>query len=255
MKTTTGKLPPSLADPKLKTTRAKVHLEALRNELDAFYKSKPYTFVPEDDVERGRYCIRVEIGPIPDNIWLIAGDLFYCLRASLDQLVFSLAQITIPYPAGTQFPILDQDIAFNKKVRKRFEGQTLGVTADAVQVIESLQPYHRRHTAAIRSHLLWRLNWMSNIDKHRRIPVHGGELLFTPHFPSSALPFVELDNDNAMVRFPARFKGQVRLDPDVSFKVVFGDLSDGIACDFGGIEQIYNFVADDVIPRFARFFA
>ncbi len=40
----------------------------------------------------------------------------------------------------------------------------------------------------------------------------------------------------------------------ISFKVVFGDMSDGISCDLDGVTDIYNFVVDSVIPRFARFF-
>src|ERR1039458_6707399 len=100
-------VPPSLVDPYLKTERAKEHLDSLRNELDAFRKSKPYSITFEDDVEHDRYRMRLKVSDTPFRIPLIAGDLFYCLRSALDQLVFSLAQLTTRDPKGTQFPILD----------------------------------------------------------------------------------------------------------------------------------------------------
>jgi len=71
--------------------------------------------------------------------------------------------------------------------------------------------------------------------------------------PLSAGPFIEREDDE-VVSIPMTFKSQMKLDPNVSCKVVFGDLSAGIECDIGGIERIYTFVADGVLPRFARFF-
>lgn len=153
---------PSLADSYLKTTRAKEHLDALEGELDAFYKSKPYSFITEDDLERDRYSVRVEVAETPPRISLIVGDLFYCLRSALDQLVWALAHLNVPYPKDTQFPIQE------KRNSKGLSGQTVGVPPDAVKIIESLQPYHSGDISAIRNHLLWRLNRLCNIDKHRR---------------------------------------------------------------------------------------
>jgi hypothetical protein len=143
-----------LADPYLKTTRAKQHVDSLRNELDAFYKSKPYSIVGEDDVEYGRYRIRMKVKDTPERIWLIAGDLFYCMRASLDQLVWVLAKLTIPYPHHTQFPILSSPDP------NRFGRYTRGIPAEAVSIIESFQPYHGGDPSAVRSHLLWQLNYV-----------------------------------------------------------------------------------------------
>jgi hypothetical protein len=240
---------PSLGDSYLKTTRAKEHLDALKGELDAFYKSTPYSFITEDDVERDRYSVRVEIAETPPRISLVVGDLFYCLRSALDQLVWALAHLNVPYPKGTQFPIQEQ------RDRKRFESQTVGVPPDAVKIIESLQPYHAGDLPAIRKHLLWRLNKMCNIDKHRRIPVHGDELFFKPEMPQSAVPLIEYDHDNARFSVPARFKDRVTLDSnDVSFFVVFGDYANGIACDIQEIQAIFDFVVDTVLPKFSGFF-
>jgi hypothetical protein len=122
-------------------------------------------------------------------------------------------------------------------------------------MIESLQPYQGRDVAAIRGHLLWRLNLMCNIDKHRRIPVHGNVTTRRfPDLPESSTPLVEFAEDNKVVSVPLHLKNQMRLGPDVSINVVFGDLTEGISCDFAGVEEIYNLVANSIIPRFSRFF-
>jgi hypothetical protein len=153
-----------LVDPYLKTARAKEHLENLRNELTAFYESKPCRLFREDDVENQLHVIRMQVTDTPDKIALIAGDIFYNLRASLDQLVWCLAKLSSVYPKNTQFPILDSPNV------SRFKRRTSGVPAKAVAIIKSLQPYNGPNRDAIRSHLLWRLDKLCNIDKHMRIP-------------------------------------------------------------------------------------
>ena len=249
--TKTRSVPPSLVDPYLKTERAKEHLETLRNELGAFDKSKPYSFTFEEDVKNSRYRIKFELKDIPFQVPLIAGDLFYCLRSALDQMVFSLAKLTTRDPHGTQFPILD---VFNKDSIRRFKQQTCGVPADARQIIESLQPYHGPNTAAVKSRLLWRLNAICNIDKHRRIPASGIAMDFNfPNAPASLRGLVEFEQDNA-VSVPLRFKSQMAFDPEVVFQVLFGDMNAGVEITFEGIERIYNFVANRVIPKFTGFF-
>jgi hypothetical protein len=238
-----------LADPFLKTTRAKEHLEALREALKLFYESNPVRFVREDDLERQVHVIKAEFAPIPDKVPLIAGDVFYCLRASLDQLVWCLARLSMPngYPKGTQFPILDEPD------NSRFEGQTRGVPAVAAAIIESLQPYHSGDDEAVKAHPLWRLNKLCNIDKHMRIPVHG--LLGRVRWLNVSPYILQGFDKNNRMEIPLDLKDKVALNPSVpEIKVVLGDHYWKIECDMEGIDAIYEFVAGNVIPRFARFF-
>ncbi len=240
---------PSLVEPYLKTKRATIHLDALRRELDVFRKSRPYAFFCKDDLKRGRYQVRIKMQDTPLDVPLILGDLLYCLRSALDQMVWQLAKLRRSYPEDTQFPILDK---WNSKTRRQFSSQLDGVPAGAVGIVKSLQPYNRVDPSA---HLLWKLNKLCNIDKHRRIPVHGDQLLF--HFPDATpevVAFLELDEEHHMFSVPLRLKSQMRFDPDVTFDVVFGDKSQGISATVADIEKIHRFVAEHVIPRFARFF-
>jgi hypothetical protein len=71
---------------------------------------------------------------------------------------------------------------------------------------------------------------------------------------SNRINLIEFD-DNAEMRIPLSCKAQMALDPRLpEFKVLFGDFYWKIECDFVGIELIYEFVTNSVIPRFTRFF-
>lgn len=240
---------PSLVNAYLKASRAKVHLDALRHEIDVFCNTQPCALFRKEDPKRGRYYLRAKLPATPDTIPLILGDLLYCLRSSLDQLTWSLAKLTLPYPEGTQFPIFAK---LDKNTRRKFKAYTTGVPLRAVKLIESLQPYHRANPSA---HLLWRLNLLCNIDKHRRIPVHGDETVFHfPGVPPHIGSHVEGDPDQQMASLPLEFKSYLEVEPVVTFNVVFGDMAKGLSCDLDGITKIYDFVANSVIPRFGRFF-
>ena len=95
---------PTLADAYLKTTRAKLHLDSLRSELDAFRKSNPCRVFRKENYTLGRYEIRVKVEETPDHIPLILGDLLYCVRSSLDQLTWSLAKLTDSISEGHAVP-------------------------------------------------------------------------------------------------------------------------------------------------------
>jgi hypothetical protein len=171
------------------------------------------------------------------------------LKQLSDQLTWSLAKLTTSYPKGTQFPIFD---VLNAKTRKRFAGDTAGVPPRALKLIESLQPYNRADPS---THLLSRLNRLGNIDKHRRIPVHGEEFIFNfPKMPRALAHAIEFDHDHNMVSVPLELKPQMELAPLAPFRVIFGDMSEGIACDFDDLESIYEFVTHTMLPRFTRFF-
>jgi hypothetical protein len=238
----------NLSDPYLKTTRAREHLENLRQELNTFYGSKPCQFYAQDDLKAQRSRVAVIVNDTPDRISLIVGDVFYNLRAALDQLVWCLAKLSLPYPQKTQFPIL------GKQDDKTFEAQTRGVPFEAANLIKSFQPYTSGGEAE-KSHLLWRLNKLCNIDKHMRIPTHSTVIDFKlPANIAEAATFETGGVMNIPLSLKSDLKEYMSLNPDVSFRVVFGDSYWGIECDLEEIDSIYDYVANKVIPRFTSFF-
>lgn len=235
-----------LADPYLKTSRAKEHLESLRQELQVFYESKPCRFFREDDFENQRHIVKMKVTNTPDRVSLIAGDFLFNLRASLDQLIWYLAKVTLPYPRDTQFPILDKPDA--GLIRRR----TKGLPTQAAAIIESLQPYNTPNPADIQNHQLWRLNKMCNIDKHMRIPVHGSTGVVT--LPIPVVASGHRFDDDLILNLPVGLKSEMAVDPQVTFKVVFGDFYWKISCDLDDLQAMYEFIANNVIPKFSRFF-
>jgi hypothetical protein len=236
----------TLADAYLKTARAKKHLDSLGEELRIFAESKPHRFSTERDVENQRYIVRVKIGQPPDSFPLIAGDFFSCLRSSLDHLVWSLAKLRRTYPLHTQFPILDEPDG------KAIRNCTSGVPTEARKIIESLQPYRKGN--AMRSHFLWQLHTLSIVDKHRRLATRGDATIANfPDFPRRYLHLLEFDNAG-VVSAPLHLESKMRLDPHGIYNVFFGDPIEGVEVDVDGLNRMYEFVTNNVIPRFTRFF-
>ncbi len=239
----------SLTDPYLKTARAKEHLEELRDRLHRFREDEPISFKREDDLTNQHHLIRIKIKAVPDKITLIAGDFLYCLRSSLDQLVWALAKNVGSYPSGTQFPIFEQ------RDQGRFNRYTFGVPSDAVPIIESHQPYNAQNATLMKEHLLWQLNKLCNIDKHRRIPTDATIIDFQfPDFPKKFIPLAKFDPDTETVAVPLELKDYTKLNPMANLNVTFGDSYEGIRCDLARFEQMHDFVANKVIPGFATFF-
>jgi hypothetical protein len=185
---------------------------------------------------------------------LAAGDAFYNMRASLDQLIWALARLN-GIPRKSQFPILEVNTL---ESRNRLRDQTEGIPKEAICEVEFLQPYLRG--AAYKTHPLWRLNEMCNLDKHRRIPVDGHEvIIFFPGLShndlATGLVTQTIVDDCHVMSAPLSMKSKLDINPSASGTVKFGGDISGISESPHGIAEIYHFIATKVITRFERFFA
>lgn len=238
-----------MADPYAKIRWAKIHLERLGAEVSSFTPAKAYTLTRYDDIENQRHIARFELADIPAEICLLAGDAVYNMRAALDQTVWALARLK-GIPTGTQFPIIE---VWNSEGRRRFKRQVVGVPDAAFHEIQTLQPYHRGD--AFKSHPLWRLDEICNLDKHRRIPAHGTAMDGTIWGVSPADTTLEKSDECLIVSVPLARKDKLQFDPTTTVTVAFGGDMSGITETFETLIEIYNFVALDVLPRFDRFFS
>jgi hypothetical protein len=253
---------PGILDPYLKLGRAKVHIEALDLELKRFLrKGKPYTFDRYDDLAKQRHVLCFKHNDVPDAPSLIVGDALYCMRSALDQLVWSLAHLTLAVPNlpanTTQFPILSSPPTTPRDI-ERWDSQVRDVPDRAIEEIKAFQPYNRG--TSYKAHPLWRLNALGNMDKHRRIPANGGEILV--QLPKATRQYVTVESfdDCHVVSAPLAHKDKLQLHPRITVTVNFGSGDPAIHADAlvenrDGLWEIYNFVADTVVPRFVRFFA
>jgi hypothetical protein len=108
----------------------------------------------------------------------LIGDCVHCLRSALDQLAYQLAlSHTDPLPESwaksSAFPIFETGPLFRgeKKGRRGAAHKMRGMSPSTRRTIERLQPYHRKTNPLL--HALWQLEELSNLDKHRLLPLTG----------------------------------------------------------------------------------
>jgi hypothetical protein len=239
-----------LTDPYLKLDWAKKHLDTLDADLLAFHNSNPCRVFTRDDIENQRYILRIELKDVPDHIPLRCGDAFYCMRSCLDQLVWRLASLRVEVPGRTQFPTIESWDRDNGSAR--FIASLPDVPDEAIAIIRDLQPANR--TTPPQDHLLWQLNAMCNLDKHRKIPAQGSRVAVQLPTPPGTFVHEEFRN-NTILSVPLAEKAKLDMHPEVGFQVVFGDAAARVLIGPEEIREIYQFISDGILPKFTRFFA
>jgi len=245
---------PGMDDSYAKLLWAGGHLKTLHAEITNF-AANPYAVTREDDLENRRHILRLELLDVPTHICLIAGDMIYNMRASLDQLVWGLARLN-GIPQHTAFPVVHGSVLTKDKLSS-FKRSLVGVPDEAVREIDFLQPYHRG--ASYKTHPLWRLDEICNLDKHRRIPANGSVQVLrfpnvTPEEIASRIVASDSTDDGFIVTTSLAFKHKLDNYYPQAFEVFFGGDQSGISEHIRGLWQIYKFIADSVFPRFTRFF-
>jgi hypothetical protein len=120
------------------------------------------------------------------------------------------------------------------------------VPTKSIDVIESFQPYNRETGALLNAHILWQLNEINRIDKHRRISVRATAARIDGFIHSPLMP---IENGCELT---------VKWDsPDVDYEpafhpiVVFGERDAGFTLGIEQMERIHQFVAEVILPRLA----
>lgn len=232
-----------LIDSYFKTERAKRHLEELKTAIADFLADDPVAVSIEEDTEKQERRYRAVFKQPHVWTYLVAGDVFQCLRTALDQAVWWFASKCHADPTWTQFPIFAED---NAQTRQTLAKYTKGVPDKAVAVIESFQPYNRRAGTPLLDNLLWQLHEINRIDKHRRISVRATAARIDTCFSP---PITPIENGCEVV-IPFGAPGS-EIDPEFVPLIVFGDRLTGITMQIHGIERMYELVAHQILPRLA----
>lgn len=152
-----------------KLDRAKEHLDAVHNELDAFNRRKP-TFLPKTNPQTNEaYIVWWVDDPNPPlSVSVRIGEFLYNLRSALDNLVCALVRKekgNVATCSGNGFPIhTDCDVYEREAIRA-----LKGVPPPARALIHELQPYCRGNTSD--KDPLNILNQLRNRDTHRALRV------------------------------------------------------------------------------------
>ena len=246
-----------LTNTRIKTLRAKEHMDELYHEICLFLANEPISITVKDDLEKGLHITRFEVKITPNNIPLLIGEIAYNLRSGLDQLAWQLALLSGRIPRNkTAFPIHKDRTEGSEQ---RFRCATKDIPREAVETIKTLQPYNRGN--GFIKHPLWKLNLICNLDKHATMPVRSTELtvnarILANDFPAERVERIDLDNGMEL-RVPIAGKFKVRFEPRPP-ELIFGRPSNELGAPlcfmYSDITEIYEFVSNRVIPQFQRFF-
>ncbi len=172
----------------LKVERAKKHILDLEAAWDAFYQSGAYEISVNRDTNMGNYFYYLSSAKdIPQEFSLIAGDAIQNLRSALDHLAYHLVCVgkkSLGPFSYVYFPIF-KDASKYKSMSPR---KVQGMRQDAIDAIGDIEPY-----GGGAGEILWHLNCLSKIDKHRLLLTVWSDLGGHNPLPSQ---YVELARQN-----------------------------------------------------------
>jgi hypothetical protein len=234
----------------MKTERAKLHLQALNQELDAFTE-EPYTVITKEDTENSRYIRRVQFKGLNPLMGMLLGEFLYNLRSGLDQLAWQIAPPAARKDFSTVlcFPIFER--VCNSQERKNYNRALSWFPDDVQKEIDTLQPYKRPDGPE--NHPLWQLNKLCNIDKHSVIPINSRSVnIFVPQNPAAKVEHLGYE-DAIEVSVPLCDKAQLDFEPDPVFPIEFGEWDSDLAIPRRKLADMQGFIECSVIPTFKRF--
>ncbi len=212
----------------LKLERANCHLEELKADILAFVKREAYRLIRIDDANTGDLVFKIEVRErVPERWACPIGDCIHNFRAALDHITCQLVALGGEDCTKSQFPIFAKRAAYCSKSA----GYLKGAPQDAIDLIESFQPYHGGD-----DHPLWVIHRLDILDKHRGIiPVgaaHRSVKIKLPGLPEDA-PQIALkpadrqfplrDGSEVYRILAAARKPEVDHDPEIIVEIAFGE--------------------------------
>ncbi len=147
----------ALAGPQAKVERAKRHVQELQVAVKAFLDTGPYEV--RADIKGPNRVTRVAVVPI--HIAGIAGDILHNLRSAFDHIAYRAVSVGLGQPPAKpweiEYPIADSASEY-PALRDR---KVKGARKDALDAIDATRPYRGGQD------VIWRINKLNNIDKHR----------------------------------------------------------------------------------------
>jgi hypothetical protein len=151
------------------------HAQTIEDCISEYNRSKPYRKIRNSN---GTTTLKITKKP-PVEIQIVAGEIIYHLRSALDHIFFDLVERH--HPTGIVPTEIEDKLMFplclnppgdahkTPPIPRKSFGTIIPqwLPEKAFALIESLQPYYRRHDD------MRMLRIFSNIDKHRRLNTIG----------------------------------------------------------------------------------
>jgi hypothetical protein len=240
-----------------KLNRAGQLLRNLDTIIVQWLATDAYCVIDEPDL-CGDSVIRLKpLEPPPRRVAVLVGDYLYNLRSALDHLVYTLAVANLGEPLpekiarGSEFPIFNDAISYAKGQSRKIGG----IAPEAQKTIEEFQPYHARR---LRSHPLWLLHELSNIDKHR-----APHLAIAAHLATQPpLPFTEytaafksgrlLEHETEVVRYHMSGR-QKKVAFDFFVDLVFAHTLFSRRRVLATLRVLQKYIVGDILPPLRKF--
>lgn len=168
-----------------KVARAEKHLVDLKEAIDAYTLSHPYSVRESIEGKKEKNLRRIVFLPEPANteIPIIAADVVYNLRSSLDHLMACL--VANKDKTSVMFPIFFQGVweaivpgenAQRTKERMRWASCVKTLDAEVVAILKRLQPRENLASDGTEVMPLATINGLSNRDRHEKLPIAAAGL-------------------------------------------------------------------------------
>lgn len=253
-----------------KLARAEELWQALYGELIAFLERLPYRlegrFEPGDEENHGDWVVRVAVTEAPPLRWsVVMGEIVHDLRSALDHLAWQLVLLDGGQPTrSTQFPIYRVEADFRAPAG---QSRLTGMSDAHHQQLEELQPF--RHDDPDQHHLAV-LAYLSNTDKHQVLHTalvenEGSQFGFRGVRGLAAITgeiqpsFGPLVDGAEIVRVPIEIDApnpQIETTAQLQLDVTFADADSPVNNEsaLGVLQELYEFVRDGAVARFASDF-
>lgn len=219
---------------RLRLEHARTHINDLATQIQAFVDLPPHELRIEKNPESGHQDIILKpVHDVPETLSFVVGDCIHDLRATLDNLISQLG-LTYGYPLKTElsFPISPNTTAFNNRM-----AQLMRFPPDIRAEFQAVQP----HDAAGRlnaHHVVWVLDKLWNMDKHRFPPLTNvvlGDLSI--QYGQFSMP-LSLDNIGAEI---STAQGEIKLASIVGFRGIDPDTGERVVQTDANFEAHLNF--------------
>lgn len=154
-----------------KIARAEEHFQRLKQEFAVYVADYPGMILGHIEVARQADAVGFltvyTLRALPPSVGVTIGDIVHCLRSSLDHLAWQVAKVP---NSNTQFPIEDKPSNLDKRGRPAQPTVNSPTGPEVRALLASFQPWWP-DGALNPKHPLRLLRELSNIDKHRQLPV------------------------------------------------------------------------------------
>lgn len=248
----------------LKLIRIPEHIKAIRKYVTNYARGQSHKRIPQPD---GKEKVSVTKEP-PHEISVLAGEVLYQLRSTIDHLAFDLVKMNT---GNVQLPADWEEHCFFPlwlKVPKKpptyncFEHILPGISKQAFTFIEGVQPYRTNNRTG---NMLRLLAELSNIDKHRHLNLTKARLSRKERIETSRGWYTSIgriEDGAELDPVPTTWvdgKEPVYVERSISLDVSFAEPKLGRVTEFQvPVEEVLQLLLDEVqtiiVPAFGEFF-